>query len=97
MVIQSYEDKKKKATHEDIACTRYHMRKNGIETYDKKSMVRSVIGGSMIVVGLTTFLVPFTTIPLCMCGAGLIGYDLRRLIKKVKYEYHLLKVRLLAW
>lgn len=96
MIMQSYK-KKKRTTPEDIACARYHMRKNGIGTYDKKSMVRSVIGGSMIIIGLATLPIPCTTIPLCICGSGLIGYDLRRLIKKVRYESHLLKVRLFAW
>ena len=83
----------KKPTHEDIVCMRYHMRMQGITTYTKKSIIRTLIGGGMIIVGLATFLIPFTTIPLCVGGAGLIGYDMRALIHKIRYESHLIKIR----
>ncbi len=86
--------KKEGLTALDISCARYHMKKAGIETYNKKSIMRMLIGGSMIVMGLVTFFVPFTTLPLCMCGAGLIGYDLKSLLKKIKYENHLLRLRI---
>jgi len=97
---------KKNTTHEDIITTQYHMRKHGIVTYDKKSVMRSVIGCMMVVVGIATLFIPFTTIPLCVGGAGLIGYDLRALLQRIKYESHRIKiisqnrfklVRLLLW
>ena len=97
MVIQSYKNKKEKATPEDVVTTRYHMRKHGIATYDKKSIIRTCAGVCMVGVGVATLFIPFTTIPLCVGGAGLIGYDMRALLKKAKYESHRIKVRLLLW
>jgi len=97
MVIQSFKNKKKKATPEEVVCARYHMKKYGIATYDNKSIIRTCVGVCMVVVGIATFLVPCTTIPLCVGGVGLIGYDLRALLQKVRYESHLVKMRLLLW
>ena len=93
MVIQSYKNKKEKATPEDVITTRYHMRKHGIVTYDNKSIIRTLVGVCMVGVGVATLFIPFTTIPLCMGGAGLIGYDLRALLHRVRYESHLIKIR----
>ena len=97
MVIQSYKNKKEKATPEDVICARYHMRRQGIATYNNKSIIRTCVGVCMVGVGVATLFIPFTTIPLCMGGAGLIGYDLRALLQRVRYESHRIKVRLLLW
>ena len=96
-MIKQHNNKKEKATPEDVVYTRYHMRRQGIATYDKKSIIRTCVGVCMIACGAATFFVPFTTIPLCVGGAGLIRYDMRALFHRVEYESHLAKVRLLAW
>ena len=84
--------KKKRMTPADIICIRYHMRRQGIATYDNKSIARTIIGVGMITVGIVTIPIPCTTIPLCMGGCVLVGYDLRTLIQRIKYEVHRLKV-----
>ena len=69
--------KKQKLSHTDIIFSRWHMKKAGIEPYNKRSIVRTSLGVALIGTGLVTFFVPFTTIPLCMAGAVMIGYDLK--------------------
>jgi len=79
----------KKLSSTDIITTKHYMKLNNIEVYNKKSVLRSILGGFCIVVGITTFFIPFTTIPLCLIGGVLIGYDMKSLIKKIGYEKRL--------
>lgn len=88
---------KKIFSSEEIATIRYHMVKNNIHLYNKKSIMRTVVGSVMIGVGLVTFLVPFTTIPLCIGGGVLVGYDVKALISRVRLEGKLYKLRCFKW
>ena len=92
-MVRTYKNKNKKLSHEDIIEAKYHMRNNNISTYTKRSLVRGVCGVVCIVAGVSTFLVPCTTIPLCILGAGLLGYDMKALIIKVSYEVHRWRVQ----
>lgn len=72
---------------------KHHMQKNGIITYDKKSIIRTICGGVLLGVGVVTLPLPTGSIVLIMVGAGMIGYDIRALWRRVRYEAHLIKVR----
>ena len=61
-------------TPEEVIQTRHHMSKD-IISYNHISMSRSVIGGVCITLGISTSMIPFTTIPLIMLGSWLLGYD----------------------
>lgn len=87
-------DKKQRLSSLDIITARHYMSKD-ISTYNKRSLARTVGGVVLIGVGVGTFLIPFTTIPLCVAGAVLIGYDLKALIVRYKYEKNLIKLRCL--
>ena len=93
IMVMKNNNKKQPLTHEDIITARYHMANNGIDTYTKRSLVRGVCGVVCIVAGVSTFLVPCTTVPLCILGAGLLGYDMKPIITRVSYEFHLWRVR----
>lgn len=83
----------------DKVVFRKKLKDNGIETYNKlsfKSVCRSVLGVSCIIVGVGTFYIPFTTIPLCIIGGGLIGIDINKYIKRFNYEFNLIKIRVLT-
>jgi hypothetical protein len=85
--------KKKQYKKEDIIAYRLSLEKRGIRTYNVSSFVRSSCGVGCIIVGFTTSLIPFTSIPLYIIGGGLLGIDVISLyysIKKiVKYEIRL--------
>ena len=78
----------------EIIRYRQYMNKNNIDSYTKRSLIRSILGIGCIVVGLVTTFIPCTTIPLLLLGGSLMGYDMKALIKKLKYESHLIKLRL---
>ncbi len=68
-----------------------------ITTYTPTSLIRSVVGGMCVGVGIITLPLPTGSILLIMCGAGLIGYDVRALIKRIVYEMKLVKIKVYAW
>lgn len=70
------------------------MKDLGIEPYYKRGLIRSVVGVGCVIIGLVTFAVPFTTIPLLLFGGSLIGYDIKSLIGRFKYEGHLIKIKM---
>ena len=82
-------------TPEDIITSRYYMSED-IETYTKRSIIRCVFGGVCVVVGVSTWFIPFTTIPLLLLGGVMMGYDMKALIRRVRYEVRLKKMTLLA-
>ena len=86
----------KKLSHEDIISARHGMSKD-IDTYNKRSMVRTLGGVVLIGAGISTYMIPFTTAPLCIAGAGLIGYDVKALLYRYRYERHLVKLRCLKF
>lgn len=67
-----------------------------IDTYTKKSAVRSLLGCVMIGCGVVTLPLPTGSIFLIMFGAGLLGYDAKVLFSRMKYELNLLKLRRFA-
>lgn len=79
---------------ERIVC-RYYMSKD-IETYNKISIARGGLGVVCVAVGVVTWVIPFTTIPLLLLGGVLLGYDMKGFIRRVRYEAHLIKVRAFA-
>jgi len=91
MVIWKH-NKKTTLSYKDIVYCRWVMCNHHITTYNKKSLRRSLCGVGCIALGVCTALVPFTTIPLCVLGAGLLGFDIRPLILRIKYESHRLRV-----
>jgi len=89
------ETKNKTLSCEGVIFAQHHMKRNGIEPYTKKSLIRTITGVSLIALGVGTFIIPFTTLPLCVGGGVLLGCDVQALTKKYKYELNLLKMRLL--
>jgi len=92
-MVGTYSKNKMTLSHEDIIVAKYHMRNNNIYTYNKKSLLRGVCGALCIVAGVSTFLIPCTTAPLCILGATLLGYDMKPLITRVSYEVHRWRVQ----
>lgn len=78
----------------DIAS--WHKRNNHlISTYTNKSAVRSLCGAVCVSVGIITLPIPTGSIFLILFGAGLLGYDIKALYNRIKYEINLFKVRYL--
>ena len=77
--------KKKMTTPTDTITARHMMRTNGIQSYNKISIVRAIGGVTIISIGLGTWLVPFTTAPLIMLGSWLLGYDSKIIIRRISF------------
>jgi hypothetical protein len=77
---------------EDIIVWRYRTHSN-ISTYDKNSAVRSFLGAVCVIVGVSTLWLPSGSMLLIGLGCGLLGYDVKGLISRVKYEINLFKLR----
>jgi len=79
-------------TPTDIMVSRYKMSRQCVP-YNPKSLIRTVLGISMIVVGIATWLIPFTTIPLLIGGGVMLGWDVSDYVKYVKYSLRLAYIR----
>ena len=78
-----------------IITARHNMSKD-ITTYTKRSTIRCVFGGVCVVIGVATWVIPFTTIPLLLLGGVMMGYDMKALIRRVRYEVRLKRIKLLV-
>jgi hypothetical protein len=85
MITQGKRAKKKVMTPEDIMTSRYYISKD-ISTYNKICLIRGIAGVVCIGVGVATWLVPFTTIPLITLGAYLLGYNAKVMFKYAKFQ-----------
>ena len=79
---------------EDIIEYRHNM-SSLIDTYDKRCVVRAVCGAVCIGIGVSTIWFPSGSIVLIVAGSGLLGYDVKALYNRIKYEIHLFKLRIL--
>ena len=59
---------------------------NHIDTYTPISLARSIGGGVSIGIGIATWFIPFTTIPLLAVGTALLGYDYKVLSRTVLFH-----------
>lgn len=66
-----------------------------ISTYTHKSAVRTLCGAVCVVLGAVTLPIPTGSIFLILLGGGLLGYDVKGLFNRVKYEVRLIKLRVL--
>lgn len=96
-MVRTYDNKRTTLSHEDIVCYNHTMSKLGIVKYNKRSVVRAVLGGVMVTIGISTLMLPTGSIPLIIVGSGLLGYDVKAFISKARYEIHVLKLRYLGW
>lgn len=85
-------NKTKIYSYEDMITWRHRTHRH-IDTYTTKSAVRGVCGAVCVVVGVGTLWIPSGSVLLIMFGAGLMGYDVKGLFSRVKYEINLLKMR----
>ena len=84
--------KNKVLSPEDIVTSRYYTSKD-ITTYNKISIIRGAVGGVCIGVGIITLPFPTGSIFLIMFGSGLLGYDVKDLIRRLRYEVKLRYLR----
>ena len=82
----------KSYTPEDIVTWWIHNNKD-ISTYSPKCAVRGICGAVCIGLGVSTLWLPSGSIPLIIIGSGLLGYDVKALSNRVKYELNLFKLR----
>ena len=78
----------------DIVNTRNHFERVGIKVFIGRNTLKFIGGCALFVVGLVSFPIPFITIPLLVFACGLMGYNLRDLMRKkqdfkllIKYKY----------
>lgn len=86
---------RKEMTPTQIITARHRMSKD-ISTYNKTNIIRCACGVVCVVVGIATTPIPMTTIPLLLLGGVMMGYDMKALIRKVRYEVRLKKIMLLS-
>ena len=77
--------KKKTYTPEDIVVYNMGIGKD-IDTYTKISLIRSACGVVSIGIGIGTWFIPMTTVPLISLGCWLLGYDSKALGRKARYK-----------
>ena len=86
--------KRKIMTPTDIITTRYYMSKE-LKPYNKRSIIRTIIGSVFIIYGFATILLPTFSVFFIGIGCSMVGYDFRSIYQRIKYEVNLRKIMLL--
>ncbi len=68
------------------------LKRNGFVIIPKRNF--KVLGGCLIGLGLVTWFIPFTTIPLLIAGFLLIGLSKQELMEKIRKKFKLMLYKL---
>ena len=68
------------------------LKRNGFVIIPKRNF--KVLGGCLIGLGLVTWFIPFTTIPLLVAGFLLIGLSKQELMEKIRKKFKLMIYKL---